>query len=153
MKKFPALSLLVAVLCAGTLSFSLPLEDYELIVKKPKTSKVGQQTLWELPVTLINNTKDTLHYRSMSCSWQDIYTIDSKDLTIEPAICDKNVPVVISLAPGQGRTVELRLLSNAAASQPVNFRVGINILKNSKAGDNNLDNTKELLVWSNLISN
>jgi hypothetical protein len=35
----------------------------------------------------------------MSCSWQDVYTTNTKDLRIIGCNCDKNIPVVVKLPP------------------------------------------------------
>ncbi len=45
-----------------------------------------------IPVTIHNNSNDALKYYSMTCSWQEFYHIDNKNLAVLISPCDKNVP-------------------------------------------------------------
>jgi hypothetical protein len=54
-----------------------------------------------IPVTLTNNTSDTLKYIDMSCSTLDIFTTDTKSARIFQNLkdCFKNNPTIVTLAP------------------------------------------------------
>ncbi len=65
------------------------------------------------PLTLINNTNDTLKYQSMSASWWDNYDLDNKKfaLAAEYWIVFKNGPVVLLLLPHHQVTKDIRILT------------------------------------------
>jgi hypothetical protein len=133
-------------------------ESYTLTVTKGKVVKENKQTFWVIPATLTNHSKDTLKYFSMSCSWQDFYLVDNKKLQIETALCDKNIPIILTLAPKQYRTVEIRLLiSQTANTSEIKFKIGFNLIKASNTKkifdfDIKEEQKKENVIWSNLIS-
>jgi hypothetical protein len=122
---------------------------------KSKSCKRGQTTFLITPSTLTNNTKDTLRYYSMSCSWQDFYSVDSNKLQVEGNECDKNIPTILTLAPGQSRTVEIKLLiSQTIDASEIKFKIGFNLMKVSGT-KNEFDfrelQKKENIIWSNTI--
>jgi len=94
----------------------------------------------------------------MFCSWQDFYSVDNKKLQIETALCDKNVPTILILAPRQSKTVELKLLvSQTMDTSETKFKIGFNLMKASntqKPLDFNYqeERKKKNVIWSNIIS-
>jgi len=78
--------------------------------KKENPLKNKNETCWIIPTTLKNNTKDTLNYLSMTCSWEEFYLVDNSKLEVEQKGCDKNMPKMLTLAPGQKATVEIKLI-------------------------------------------
>ena len=131
-------------------------KDYTLTITKGKVVKENKQTFWVTPTTLTNNTKDTLKYFSMSCSWQDFYSVDNSKLQVEGTLCDKNIPTILTLAPGQSRAVEIRLLiSQTMDASTINFKIGFNIMKVKSSAnkfDFNEQTKKKNVIWSNIIS-
>ncbi|WP_133525210.1 hypothetical protein [Flavobacterium sp. 245] len=152
--------LTIAVLLFNYLTFSQTAkkENYALTIKKGKIIKENKQTFWIIPTTLTNNTKDTLKYYSMSCSWQEFYSVDSNKLQVEGKDCDKNIPTILTLAPRQSRTVENRLLiSQRINASEIKFKIGFNLMKvssNQKKFDFDFieQRKKKNIIWSNLIS-
>ncbi|MBO9701868.1 MAG: hypothetical protein J7604_16795 [Sporocytophaga sp.] len=150
-----ALSILILT---GTTSFkSLKNDSYTLSIEKGKAIKEKENTYWVIPTTLTNNSNDTLKYYSMSCSWQDFYSVDNRKLQIDNAtICDKNILKILTLVPGQKQTVEVRLLISQTMDAPeIKFRIGFNLIKVTKK--NNPLHYHEILkkknvIWSNEIS-
>lgn len=132
--------------------------DYKLTITKGKVVKENKQTFWVTPTTLTNNTKDTLKYFSMSCSWQDFYSVDNSKLVVEDTPCDKNIPTILTLTPGQSKTVEIRLLiSQTMDSSKIKFRIGFNLMKlvkNQKVYEFDFkeEKKKKNVIWSNIIS-
>lgn len=130
-----------------------------MTIVKGNVIKENNQTLLIIPTTLTNNTVDTLRYYSMSCSWQDFYSVDNYKLQVEgPPGCDKNIPKILTLAPKRSKTVEIRLLvSQSIKLSGINFRIGFNLIKASRNETKvNLD-YNELLknrnrIWSNRIT-
>jgi hypothetical protein len=123
-----------------------------------KVIKENKQRFLITPTTLTNNTKDTLKYYSMSCSWQDFYSVDSKELQVDGQDCDKNIPIILTLAPGESKTVEIRLLMDQTIyASEIKFKIGFNLMKVSSTQkefdfDFNEQQKKKNIIWSNIIS-
>jgi len=152
--------LTISILLFSSLTFSqtAKIDNYTLTIRKGKIVKESKQTYWVIPSTITNNSKDTLRYFSMSCSWQDFYTVDNKKLQIETALCDKNSPTILTLAPGYSKTVEIRLLRRQSMdASEIKFKIGLNLMKSSNS-QNPLDfnfeeeQKKKNIIWSNVIS-
>ena len=94
----------------------------------------------------------------MSCSWQDFYSVDNNKLQVEGTPCDKNIPTILTLAPGQSRTVEIRLLiSQTMDASEIKFKIGFNLMKASSTQksfdfDFKEEQKKRNIIWSNIIS-
>lgn len=139
-----------------TFSQTAKKENYALTIIKGKIIKENKQRFLITPTTITNNTKDTLEYYSMSCSWQDSYSVDCNKLKVDRQNCDKNIPTILTLAPGRSKTVEIRLLMDPTidASQ-IKFKIGFNLMKVSntqKEFDFNEQQKKKNIIWSNIIS-
>lgn len=134
--------------------------DYPLTIKPGKVIKENGITVLEIPVTLTNNTKEKLSYGSMSCSWQDFYTHNSKNLLIEGTDCDKNVAIAIELAPSQSKEVLLRLqVKKPSANKAITFKIGFNLIPVNTTKqwedffeDLMSDKLKKNIIWSNEIT-
>ncbi|MCL9804885.1 DUF4352 domain-containing protein [Flavobacterium amniphilum] len=140
----------------GLHSFKSYNTDYVLTVKKGKTIKRNKQLYLIVPVTLTNNSKDILNYLSMSCSWEDLYVVDHKNLTIEGSVCDKNIPTILTLAPGKKKTVALKLITGqVSGTAKKEFKIGYNLIKSTKRQDLFQYSTlkkKKNIIWSNTVS-
>lgn len=132
-------------------------KDYPLTIKPGKIIKDKVDSFIEVPVTLTNKTSQKLAYGSMSCSWQDFYTVDGKDLFVEGTDCDKNMPIILELAPLQSKTVLLRLqIKNTSGKNAATFKIGFNLitLLDDKQGEEFImgGDFKENIIWSNQIT-
>ena len=118
--------------------------------------KKGNDVFLEIPVILSNTSKDTLHYMSMSCSWQDFYTINTKKLNIPATDCDKNVPQRLSIPPNKSTTVVLNLtLEHYKENLPLKFKIGFDLIQlpdeeHWLTYSDNLNEGKNV-IWSNEI--
>jgi hypothetical protein len=152
--------LLTAFFLFNTVTFSQTTKEanYTLTIIKGKVIKENKQTFWVTPTRLTNKTNYTLRYFSMSCSWQDFYSVDNNKLQVEGTSCDKNIPQILTLAPGQSRTVEIRLLiSQTMDASKIKFKIGFNLMKVSSTQktfdfDFKEENKKKNVIWSNIIS-
>lgn len=152
--------LTIAAFLFACLTFSQTVKNdkYILTIKIGKIEKQNDQTYWAVPVTLTNNSAETLKYFSMSCSWQDFYSIDNNKLQIETAWCEKNVPIILVLAPRQVKTVELRLLiTQTMDASEIKFKIGFNLMKASSTQNpfdfnDEEESKKKNVIWSNVIS-
>ncbi len=132
-------------------------EDYVVSIKKGKLKTVDNEAFLEVPVSLTNNTKDTLYYLTMTCSWQDFYYIDNERLKGEEVPCDKNIFDLLKLAPGKTNTVALKLFyKNPTDSDPVTFKIGHNIVKVDdefkRVKSYRELRKKKNIIWSNAVT-
>ncbi len=136
-------------------SQSIDEAKYKLVIKKGEIVKDSTNTFLLIPATLTNQTNDTLKYFSKSCSWQEYYSVNNKNLEIETVNCDKNIPIILTLAPNQSATVDLRLLiSQTIDSSPNSFKIGFHLLKDQVFMDM-YDVSNQFyknIIWSNEIS-
>jgi hypothetical protein len=128
---------------------------YTLEIRKGKVINVNGKTYWEVLTTLTNASNDSLKYFSMSCSWQDFYSVDNKNLTIETSLCNKNIPVILSLPPNTCRRERLRLFTNEPKrNSNIRFKIGMNIMQASSSPfefDPKEELKKKNVIWSNTI--
>ena len=134
----------------GKLSFEANIDKWE---------KRGEIDVLNVKTSLVNTTSDTITYISLSCAWENAYTIDYNDLVIFPSICNKkeNAPVLIKLPPGKEDARELSLTSKKRVDQLRNmkFRIGFNLVS-AKEQDDLGDKASELrqmknVIWSDVL--
>lgn len=133
------------------------LKDYALSITKPKVVKEGTTTFWVVPVTLTNNSTDTLKYYTWSCSWPKYYRVSNPKLNIDFKGCDKNYPYVMKLAPGVSNKKELRLvIPQTLDATKINFKIGLTIIKEQVFIDQydreHYFKDPNNMIWSNEIS-
>ncbi len=116
----------------------------------------------QVPVKLTNKSADTLKYRSMSCSWWDIYRTDNQKLKVfAPDICWKNSEITCLLPPYKEVVKYVIVVVPKEKSKLIIFKVGMAIQKEPGAGVANNVKTaaptslvplKKRVIWSNYIS-
>src|ERR1700735_3609551 len=73
-------------------------------------SKEGEDNLLPIKITLKNNTSYSVSYLSMSCSWDDFYTLNIEKFTFKGLLCTNNSPVRIKIPPHGKEEKELILI-------------------------------------------
>ncbi|MGL4629768.1 MAG: hypothetical protein ACRCVT_01080 [Leadbetterella sp.] len=134
-----------------------PSSIYSFTIQKGKFQKQGKITYLLVSATLTNHSKDTLNYTSMSCSWEDFYIVDNKNMGLEHLGCDKNAPIVLTLPPSQNRKTELPIIINPKIDfSDRKCRIGFYLIK--KLPNQNIykfnfqeEKEKENIIWSNWI--
>ena len=130
---------------------------YALTIKQSKYEKTGTKTYLVVHTTLKNNTKDTLRYLSMSCSWREFYHLSNDNLSFEPWVCTKNGPIILILAPNESVDTELKLVVEKTTDTPIlKFKIGLNLVevKNNIQevyNEYRKKNTQNI-IWSNSIT-
>ena len=114
-----------------------------------------KEKVFIIPITVHNNSNDTLKYFSMSCSWQEFYHIDNKELDVFGSACDKNIPTEVVLQPHSAHTALLPFVYYKDSMKALeDFKVGLSINKNVM-DDSFSDYSEELrlynIVWSNEV--
>lgn len=152
-----SLSLTIFSLTISLFCFSQKIdrkESLSLAVKLDDSTKGYNKNLLMAKTTLTNSSSDTITYITMSCSWQDSYTTDSKDLFVEVNECDKNVPELIRIPPHSSHSTILKLMSNTNINQlkGLQFRVGFNLVTAKDYDEMNLKlwqlTQMQNVVWS-----
>jgi len=122
-----------------------------------KWIKEGDVNYLLVRTSLTNSSSDTVTYITMSCSWQDVYTIDTKDLVISVNECDKNVPHLSKIPPRSRQDTDLKLKSEKSISRLTNmhFRLGFNLVT-AKDYNEMFEKVSQLtemknVIWSNAL--
>ena len=111
-----------------------------------------------IKVALSNNSKDTLKYLNMTCSWNEAFTTSNKAIKIAGWSCDSNFPTVYAIPPGVSKTFTITL--EIPTEQLMNnFRVGYYLIKfrgHSVFADfekfqHSKNSYENCLLWSNDI--
>lgn len=83
-----------------------------------------------ISVTLSNNSKDTLKYIGMQCSWWDSYEIDDPQISIlQPTPCYKNGPTIKAMAPYSSSVVNLLIAVPKKLGKSAKFKIGMILQK------------------------
>jgi hypothetical protein len=130
-----------------------------LAISAQVDSSITQAHLTSVFVTtkITNESSDTIRYLSMSCSWQDPYTIDGKELVVQRAECDKNVPQLVEVPPLGVIQVVLHLCSSKTIDElkQAPFRIGFNCVtaRDSDEMFLNLSQLRDMknVVWSDTM--
>lgn len=112
---------------------------------------ISRNSKINVEITLKNNSNDTLKYYTMSCSWQDNYTLNTRKISINHQECDKNIPVLISVGPNETKTNIINLSPVTRHIIGLKLKIGfISIEESSQLSDIHIEN-KENVIWSNEI--
>ena len=82
--------------------------------------------------TIYNPTKDTVRFGSMTCSYEDFFTVDNDVYSIQSRYdCYSNFPNVISLPPNSktDRFIMIKYNKSDTSSKREKFRIGMFYLK------------------------
>jgi len=129
--------------------------NYVLTAKTERVYSEGSQKYLVTIVRLTNNTSDTLKYLSWSCSYWQFYQLKSATLTWGDRKCLKNLPWVKKLAPHQSDSVRLTFKVKAGNTDPVTYKVGMELAKDE---GHNLANEflhkpmKSVIIWTEEVS-
>jgi len=130
----------------STLKYSRPKDNYY------------EKTVLFVPVKLTNNSNDTLKYMTMSCSWEEFYMADRREIAtipIEP--CDKNIPKCLTLGPHKSVIVNVPVVKLQRGKR---FRIGMALIKLNNhdnlfdllnIGSYSIDKKDDNIIWSNTI--
>jgi hypothetical protein len=127
--------------------------DYELYFKKGETRKLFDNRYLLITYgTLVNNTNDTLSYRSKTCSWQDYYITNNTYAKIEKPECDKNIEFMEKIPPKGSKSIELKIIFDTCREW-VNFKIALNLIRIDSFM---IDKTEDLTnlyktIWSNKL--
>ncbi|MFC0516295.1 hypothetical protein ACFFGT_18905 [Mucilaginibacter angelicae] len=119
-----------------------------------------------VPVTLNNQSADTLSYINMSCSWLDIFTTNAENVRLIPSNlmdCFKNSPSIYKVAPYQQVTfyIPVYFLTDTGKGKlftSKGFKIGMSLYKDIEGAQLPFDmrgltlrRETDNVIWSNEI--
>ncbi|MBG6111484.1 putative HAD superfamily phosphohydrolase [Flavobacterium sp. CG_23.5] len=142
------LLILILLLTGNLIAQNVKKEDLRLVTEK---SIYFKNNAAKIKVRLWNKSKDTLNYLCMSCSWQEFYKMSNKNITIRINECDKNIPQILILKPGESRTVEIYVLRSNGTKD--DFKLGMSIIQTKELKIPSADYilTEAKVIWSSSI--
>jgi hypothetical protein len=135
--------------------------DYHLYINETKISPLKDTTFGAYPVkcliahcplTLTNNSNDTLKYLTMSASWWDFYTLDNKNFALAADYWNvfKNGIVVRVLPPHQSVTIAITIVTYKNYYRGQKLRIAMSL---QKAEAYIIQKPKTAnMIWSNEVS-
>jgi hypothetical protein len=96
--------------------------DYEN--KKKKKAKVIT-----VPLILHNNSKDTLKFYSMTCSWGSFYGTNSTGIGLPAWACEKNIPQIITITPHKVFQRDMSIVYDSNIKSGNQYRISMSLLK------------------------
>ncbi|HZY37948.1 MAG TPA: hypothetical protein VFE53_14925 [Mucilaginibacter sp.] len=112
-----------------------------------------KEKVFLLPVTIHNNSNELLKYYSMTCSWQEFYHIDNKELDVFGTNCDGNIPKEVVVPAHSAHTDKVPFIFDKSEIRTEqHFKIGVNINKNV-VDDAFGGYDEELLVYNIVWSN
>jgi hypothetical protein len=165
MKKLIAgfLSVLFFVSCteepkSETVTLPSNLPPYVLDIKLVEFKRTDSTNTLLLETTLWNNTKDTLKYLSMSCSWQEVYSFSNPKISIPVDPCSKNTPVIISVIPETNAKTFFKVnLNGISQGSKEKVKLGLKLIPMKDSGNVYSETVSKLragsvdILWSNEI--
>ena len=129
-----------------------------IVLSVTTSSWIQDSSVAYLPVTamLSNNTSSDTSFLIMSCSWDEFFEIDTKELSLLGWDCNKNVPERVRLSPNSTKRFELKLKSDTGKPKfGSRFRVGFNWLPVSDGDDiiNKYLQSREVrnMIWTDIL--
>jgi len=129
-------------------------------MRKPRDTVFFIKTkrkFFNVPVILINFSNDTLKYLTMSCSWEDFFSINNKKLTFWGWPCDSNFPKDKVLLPHKSVIYNIPVILTNSYVKGDKFRIGMKLFIIDKRNERyifdfspNFDRTINL-IWSNEV--
>ncbi len=118
-----------------------------------------EHTVLSIPSKFTNNSKDTLRYMSMSCSWYDFYQINIKGTEFwSNSDCDKNIPAKIIVLPHKSLITLVQIIyKKGSIATGTKFKIGMSLQKriNREQPDDAytylLRPETSNLIWSNEV--
>lgn len=132
-------------------------KSHDTLVTLFRKNKSEKLKYIKVPIILHNNSKNTLKFYSMSCSWSDFYGTNSKDINISTGVCDKNVPEIIEIKPHSEYQQYLPIIYNSKLKKGEKYKISMSLNKcsntnNSLWGFDIEEYTMFNKIWSNEVT-
>lgn len=105
------------------------LKGHDTVVKVFKNNTSKKAKVVSVPVSLNNNSNDTLRFYSMTCSWFEFWDTNHQDIGISDWPCDKNIPEIVTIPPHQKYKKNLDIIYYSTVKQGTKYQVSMSLLK------------------------
>jgi len=82
-----------------------------------------------VPVSVHNNSNETLKFYSMSCSWYEFWATNQSDIKLADWECSKNSPEEIAIAPQQEYKRTLDIIYDLNVKSGTEYQISMSLLK------------------------
>jgi len=145
---------------AGKLNYELNISGVHMPLLKDTVFNREKCLITHCPLTLTNNSNDTLKYIVMSASWWDLYSLDNKNFAFaaDPWNVFKNSPEVLVLPPHQSTTKIIPIITYKSYYRGQQVRIGFSLQRlGFEFPDLNMSYVLPLakttnLIWSNAVT-
>ncbi len=105
-------------------------KEYELILPKEHfssqtsrgiyniTTDSVKQKRFDIEIILTNNSTKPVSFWSMTCSWERNFRINNNYIFFKAHGCDKNIPEIIKLSPGESKVYKTTLIKSIKFTNP-----------------------------------
>jgi len=132
--------------------YTITIDQNKIVKRTNREYAYEEKEFFILPVTVHNDSNDTLRYCSMTCSWQAFYRIDNDAFEILSTACTKNIPTMITVLPYSTHTTNIAFILNRdnQTNNPF-FKVGLNINTSGSFFLYQEELYRYNIIWSNEI--
>lgn len=116
----------------------------DTVIFKNWHSKKEKVKVVVVPVVLHNNSNDTLKFYSMTCSWYEFFGTNHTGVEPSEAICFKNIPDVVEVAPHGKYRKNLPMIYESSIKSGGSYRISLSILK---ASENEAQDWQRFYPW------
>lgn len=153
------------VACKPKSKTDSPKQPYELIINQDQIPPVSDITSpyqietfrgITVPITLLNNSNDTLKYVNMSCSSDEIFSTNSNKVVLFRHGCDKNIDEIHTVPPHQSETINRALVVSDKTNEGEKFKVSMSLIFSTDYQslytlNEHISKHKGITIWSNEV--
>ncbi|MGZ3810360.1 MAG: hypothetical protein ACXVB0_16550 [Mucilaginibacter sp.] len=138
--------------------YRLTISEAKIPLLKDTVFGGNQCLITRCPLTLTNNTDDTLKYVGMSFSWWDFYSLDNRNFALAADYWNvfKNERVILVLPPHQSVTSNIKIVTYKEYYRGEKLRIAMRLQKVVHvpiAGDiTPIGAESNELIWSNGVA-
>jgi hypothetical protein len=132
-------------------NYTITIDQNKIFKRMNQEYPYEEKKFFILPVTVHNDSNDTLRYCSMTCSWQEFYRIDNEEFEILSTSCTENIPAMITVLPHSVNTTNIAFVRKKDNQANPVFRVGLNINTSGYSIFYHEELFRYNIVWSNEI--
>ncbi|WP_153800811.1 hypothetical protein [Foetidibacter luteolus] len=144
---------------------------YEVIYRYENfdiTKDTVAEKRFDIDLTIKNTATNSIFIWLMSCSWEDNFLVNNNYIFIAGHDCDKNIPTIVEIKPGESRRYNITLIKSIKFDYPCRnciygrqveeTKLGLILISDITKRDyidyllNMEDRSKWIIVWSNSIS-
>jgi hypothetical protein len=101
----------------------------DTVIRTFKNNELEKAKVISVPVSMHNNSNDTLKFYSMTCSWFEFWGTDRQDIGLPSWGCDGNIPEIVTVAPHHEYKKRLDILYNSTIKKGNQFRISMSLLR------------------------